>query len=109
MNIWLLLVLCGISTYLIRLSFIAFFSGREIPTWLNSSLRFIPPAVLSVIIFQALFYPTNTLNINLTNTRMLAGVVATAIAWKTRNALLTILIGMAVLVVLNLLIPSPAI
>ncbi len=105
MNIWLLLIICGIFTYLIRLSFIAFFSGREIPVWLSRSLRFIPPAVLSVIIFQGLFYPANQLDVSLSNTRLLAGLIAVLVAWKSRNALLTILVGMLALVVLNLLLP----
>lgn len=108
MNIWLLLLLCGIATYLIRLSFIAIFSGRVIPTWLTRSLRFIPPAVLSVIIFQGLFIPVDRLDVSLSNTRLLAGLVAALVAWKFRSALVTILVGMLALIILNLLSPSLA-
>ena len=46
MNLWLALLLGGLLTYLLRLSFIAL-SGREFPTWLERSLRFVPPAVLT--------------------------------------------------------------
>lgn len=106
MNIWLLLLICGGLTYLIRLSFIAFFSNREIPSWLQSSLKYVPPAVLSVIIFQSLFYPADKLAVSMSNTRLLAGLIAGLIAWRTRNALLTILLGMIALVILNLLIPQ---
>jgi len=38
------------------------------------------------------------------NTRLLAGVLAALVAWRTRSPLLTIAAGMAALVVLNLIL-----
>lgn len=105
MNIWIALVVCGLATYLTRLSFIAAFGKREIPEWLKNSLKYVPAAVLSVIACQSLLYPEDTLDISLTNTRLLAGIIAALVAWKTRNALLTIVVGMLALIVLNMLIP----
>lgn len=101
MNIWVLLLICGGMTYLTRYSFIAAFGKRDMPEWLKNALRFVPAAVLSVIACQSLFYPVDKLDISLSNTRLLAGIIAGLVAWRTRNALLTIVIGMAALIALN--------
>jgi branched-subunit amino acid transport protein len=101
MSTWLMLVICGLATFLTRLSFIAVFGKREIPHWLRSSLQYVPVAVLSVIICQSLFYPIDRLNFSLSNTRLLAGLIAGLVAWFSRNAILTILVGIVALVGLN--------
>lgn len=106
MNIWIALIACGVATYLTRLSFIAAFGKREIPEWLKNSLKYVPAAVLSVIACQSLLYPEDELFISFSNTRLLAGIIAALVAWKTRNALLTIIVGMLALVGLNMLIPG---
>jgi branched-subunit amino acid transport protein len=43
------------------------------------------------------------LDLSPTNTRLLAGVIAVIVAWRSRNPLLTIASGMAALLLLNLL------
>jgi branched-subunit amino acid transport protein len=101
MNIWLVLIICGVMTYLTRLSFIAAFGKHAIPEWLRRSLRFVPAAVLSVIACQSLFYPADHFDISWSNTRLLAGIIAALVAWRTRNALLTILVGMVALLAFN--------
>lgn len=103
MNIWWVLIICGVMTFLTRYSFIAAFGKREIPAWLKNSLRFVPAAVLSVIACQSLFYPVDKLDISFTNTRLLAGIIATLVAWRSKNALLTIAVGMAALIALNMI------
>ncbi|MEJ2709069.1 MAG: AzlD domain-containing protein [Anaerolineales bacterium] len=104
MNLWLVIVIGGLLTYALRLSFIAFFGQKEIPTWLQRSLRYVPPAVLSAIIFPELLLPSGTVDLSLHNTRLLAGLLATIVAWRTRNALLTILSGMVALLLLQTLL-----
>ena len=103
MNIWLVMLAGGLLTYLIRLSFIALFGRIRMPGWLVRSLRFVPPAVLSAIIFPELFLPGGHFDISLGNTRLLAGLVAVLVALWKRNTLLTILAGMAVLLLLEAL------
>lgn len=102
MNAWGVILVCGAATYLTRVSFIALFGKREIPVWIRKALRYVPAAVLSVIACQNLFYPADRLDISLSNTRLLAGMVASVVAWSTKNALLTILVGMLAWIVLNL-------
>lgn len=106
MNIWAVMFFGGLLTYLIRLSFIWVFARVAVPRLLRQSLRFVPPAVLSVIVFQELLLRDGRLLISLDNTRLLAGLLAILVAWRTRNPLLTILSGMAALLILNALLPG---
>ena len=93
--LWLTIICIGLLTYGIRLSFITFFGRRQMPPFLQSVLSFVPVAVLSAIIFPALFIVGNKLDISLSNTRLLAGILAAVVAWRTKNVLLTIVVGMA--------------
>jgi branched-subunit amino acid transport protein len=104
MNLWLVILIGGLLTYALRLSFIVFFSQMEIPTWLQRSLHYVPPAVLSAIIFPELLLHDGTLDLSFQNTRLLAGLLAAVVAWRTRSALLTILSGMAALLLLQTLL-----
>ncbi len=103
MNLWILLILGGLATYLMRLSFIALFGRIAIPLWLQRSLRYVPPAVLSAIVFPELIVRQGKVDLSVGNERLIAGVVAALVAWRTRNALWTILAGMAVLYMLQFL------
>lgn len=70
---------------------------------MRRALHYVPPAVLSAIIFPELIYSAGHLDLSLDNTRLLAGVVAILAAWYTKNTLLTILAGLAALLILQLL------
>jgi branched-subunit amino acid transport protein len=100
MNIWLVMLLGGALTFGIRMSFIYLFGRFEIPAMVKRALRFVPPAVLSALIAPALFMPNNTFDFSLNNYRLMAGVVAILVGWRTKNTLLTILTGMAALLIL---------
>jgi branched-subunit amino acid transport protein len=104
MNLWLTLIAAGFVTYATRLSFIVLFGRREIPDLLLRALRFVPPAVLTAIIFPELLMPGGEMDVSLSNVRLLAGLVATLVAWRTKNAVLTILVGMLALWVLQALV-----
>jgi branched-subunit amino acid transport protein len=70
---------------------------------MRRALHYVPPAVLSAIIFPELFYRADTLDISLSNTRLLAGIIAILVAWFSKNTLVTILVGMVALLILQLL------
>jgi branched-subunit amino acid transport protein len=101
MNIWLVIIIGGLITYAIRLSFIVVFGKMQIPPLVSRALRFIPPAVLTAIIFPEVLMPSGKPEITFTNARLLAAVLAGLVAWRTRNAVLTILAGMIALLVLQ--------
>jgi branched-subunit amino acid transport protein len=106
MNIWLLMLIGGLITFGIRFSLIFLFGKFEVPETMRKALHYVPPAVLSAIIFPELIYPSpsSQLDISLGNTRLLAGIVAILVAWYSKNTLLTILAGMIALLLLQLFI-----
>lgn len=102
MNIWLVILLGGLVTFLIRFSLIYLFGRFKIPETMRQALRYVPPAVLSAIIFPELFFQDGTLNLSFENTRLLAGLIAILIAWISKNTLITIIAGMMALFLLQL-------
>ena len=82
------------GTFALRFSFIYLFGKVEMPDWLRGALRFVPPSVLAALVFPALTYPNGALDLSLDNIRLLAGLGGALIAWKTRNVLWTIAVGM---------------
>ena len=101
MTVWLVIVGMGLVTFAIRLSLIILLGRVEVPRLVTRALHFVPPAVLSAIIFPELLRPASRLDLSLGNARLLAGALATVVAWRTKNVLLTIAVGMATLWVLN--------
>lgn len=97
---WLFLLAAGLLTFLTRLSFIALFGRWSPPAGLIRALRYVPPAVLTAIIFPDVLLRNGQLDLSLSNPRWLAGLLAALVAWKTRNIALTIAIGMAALLIL---------
>ena len=104
MNVWLTMIIAGLLTYGIRLSFIVLFGNGEISEPIRRGLRFVPPAVLTAIIFPELLYPIGSQEISLLNTRLIAGILAIVVAWRTKSVMLTILAGMGILWVLEWLL-----
>ena len=70
---------------------------------MRKALHYVPPAVLSAIIFPELLYKANQIDFSFGNIRLLAGIVAILVAWYTKNTLLTILAGMLALLLLQFL------
>ncbi len=101
MSTWLTVLGMVAVTYSVRLSVIALLREGALPSTLRCALRYVPPAALSAIIFPALFMPAGSLDLSAGNSRLLAGLLATVIAWRTRSTLLPIAVGMVALWVLN--------
>ena len=104
MNIWLVMLLGGLITFGMRFSLIYLFGRFEVPEMIRKALHYVPPAVLSAIIFPELFLHDGALNLSLDNYRLLAGLVAIAVAWFTKNTLITIIAGMMALFLLQFLL-----
>jgi branched-subunit amino acid transport protein len=101
LNIWLLMLVGGLITFGIRLSFIFLLEKVKTPDWFKRALRFVPPAVLSAILLPALVQRNNSLDISFHNPQLLAGLAAVLVAWRTRNVLLTIAAGLVALLILQ--------
>jgi branched-subunit amino acid transport protein len=91
--IWALIVVVGAINFAARLSFIALFARREMPPLLARALRHVPAAMLPAIVFAA----PGVLALNAGNVKLIAALVAGFVAWRWRNTLLTIAVGMGAL------------
>ncbi len=97
MTLWLTVLAIGAATYGLRVAFLARSTAGPLPVLLGETLRFVPVAVLSAIIFPALVQPGGVLDLSTGNARLPAGLLAALDAWRTRNALATVGAGMAAL------------
>ncbi|MBA2677003.1 MAG: AzlD domain-containing protein [Ktedonobacteraceae bacterium] len=102
--LWIVVIVSGLLTFAIRLSFILLLDKIKISTVIEQALRFVPLTVLAAIIAPALFLPRGTLDISLSNARLIAGILAILIAWRTKNVFLTIIVGMVCLLLLQFLL-----
>jgi len=103
-NIWLVMLFGGIITFLIRFSFIYLFGKLHVSERVRRALHYVPPAVLSALIFPELFLHEKQLHLALDNYRLLAGLFAILIAYLTKNTFATILAGMLALLLLQALL-----
>ncbi len=99
MSLWLVILLAGLLTYGTRLSFILLLDRIKVPNWFRRGLRFVPAAVLSAIILPELASRNAILDLSLRNPQLYAGALAILVAWRTKNVLLTIIVGMAALLI----------
>jgi branched-subunit amino acid transport protein len=95
--LWLTIAGAGTVTFALRLSFIALVGRTGTPLFLGRALRFVPAAVLTAVVMPLLLYENGALEASLGNERLLAGLVAALIAWRTRSVLFTLGGGMAAL------------
>ncbi len=102
--LWGVILVIGVLTFAIRLSFIALFGYlEEVPDVAERALRYVPPAVLAALTVPALVAvqpDTGTLALD----RLLAGALAGAVAWRTENVFATMGVGMGVLWVVRFLL-----
>ncbi|MFC7155430.1 AzlD domain-containing protein [Halomarina halobia] len=99
LDLWLVILAAGLGTFAIRLSFFLLFERVDtVPPRVRWALSFVPAAVLSALVapeFVALspseFSPA----------RLLAGVLAALVAWRTESVLATIVSGLAAVMVLQ--------
>jgi branched-subunit amino acid transport protein len=101
--VWLAIVVAGIGTFLIRFSFIFLFEYlSEVPDGVERALRFVPAAVLAALVLPALVLVEGVPSISLGNERLLAGIVAAVVAWRTESIFATIAVGMVALLALQM-------
>lgn len=94
-SVWLLFIGAAVGTFALRYSFIYLFGKVEVPVWLQKALRFVPASVLAALVFPALLYPNGTFDFSLNNIHLLAGIGGGLVAWKTKDVLWTIIVGMS--------------
>lgn len=99
---WAVIVGGGIVTYLVRAGLLTVaHRARDLPPRVLDGLRMIPPAALAALVAPAVLRPDGPLL--LWHPRPLAGLLAAAVAWRTRSVVATLLVGGAALVGLTVL------
>lgn len=99
-RVWVAVILGGIGTFSMRASFLmAAHRMADVPPVVQRILRQIPPAALASLVVPAFLRPDG--HFELWTAELAAGAVAALVAWRTRNSILTLVVGMAVLIAVD--------
>ena len=93
-EIWVVMLSIGVLTFLTRLSFIYMHEKWQPPEVVTRALRFVPVAVLTAIFIPEMALQNGELMLSLENIRLMAGTIAILVAWRTKSALWTFVVGM---------------
>lgn len=93
-NEFLLILGMTLVTFGVRYPTLALVGKVPMPPAVIRALRYVPVAVLTAIIATEVFYRDGVLTFNPTNPYFIAALVAIGVSWRTKNLLLTIVLGM---------------
>lgn len=85
-EIWLIILLLGAGTFLIRFSFLGLIGDRPMPPLVLKLLRFTPVAVLPGMVAPLVLWPAATGGVP-DPARLIAAAVTVAVGIWTRNAI----------------------
>ena len=94
MSNWILILYCGLITYLTRFSMIALIKKEMFNDRIREILSFVPSAIFPAIIFPALFINDAGLIEIEGNLKIIAAIIAMIIGIITRSILATIFSGL---------------
>lgn len=97
MKLWLVILGMTACTFALRASFLLLPARVQLPDLLVRALRYVPAAVLTAIWAPELLLQKGVLSLSPGNERLLAGIVAIAVAWRFRVTFGTIVAGLAAL------------
>lgn len=100
-TVWSIIIVIGAITFFFRSSFILLQGHINMPPIIIRALRFVPVSVLCALVSPAFLFPSGTLDISLGNLRLIAGVLAGLVAWRTQNLFFTLAAGMIALWILQ--------
>lgn len=92
LTIWLVIVVLGIGTFLIRWSFLGTLGDRQLPDWVLRMLRYTPVAVLPALVAPLVVWPAAAGG-QPDPARMAAATVTVAVGLWTKNMIVAILAG----------------
>lgn len=98
---WLLTVLLGIGTFLIRFSFLGILGGRQLPGWLLLHLKYVGAAVFPALVTPLTLWPEATGG-TLDPARIIAALAALVAGLKI-SLVAAILAGMGTLYLIQFL------
>lgn len=83
-EVWTIIVLLGIGTYLIRFSFLGIIGSRPLPPLVLRLLRYTPVAVIPGLVAPLVLWPAATGG-QPDPARLLAAAVTMIVGWWTRS------------------------
>jgi branched chain amino acid efflux pump len=98
---WALIAGMSVVAFLTRAVFVLPGSHLRLPATAERVLRYAPAAALMAIIVPELAFTQDAVSISMQNPRLVAGIVAFALAAATRSILATIAGGMTVLLLIR--------
>jgi len=98
---WALIAGAALVSFFSRAIFVLPGSHLRLPSTAERALRYAPAAALMAIVVPDLALMHGAVSISAGNPKLIAGLVAFALAASTRSILLTIAGGMAVLILLR--------
>jgi branched-subunit amino acid transport protein len=96
-NEFLLITGMALVTFAVRYPVLALVGKIQMPERIFKALRYVPPSVLAAIILPEMVLREGQLALSPDNARLVAGIVGGLVAWRTKNLLLTIVLGMLTL------------
>lgn len=102
--IWWVMVICGLMTFSMRFVMFSDIAPKQLPSWLEEALGFVPIAVLTAIIVPAVIIAPEGGLMLAGNARLPAALVAVTAALVTRSVLVTIGSGLGALWCLDWLV-----
>ncbi|MEM7752467.1 MAG: AzlD domain-containing protein [Pseudomonadota bacterium] len=85
-TIWVIILVMGLGTYLIRFSFLGLVGDRKMPEWVLRHLRYTPVAILPGLVAPLVMWPEATGG-TLDPIRFAAAAVTVGVAWWWKNML----------------------
>jgi len=101
LKLWLVIIVVGTLNYVSRLSFIAVFARRSMPSWLARMLKYVPAAMLTALILPMVI-DWKAEATDFTTPKVVAALIAAAVAYFTRSTLKTLFSGMVAVWLLQL-------
>ena len=85
-DIWTIIAVMAVATYLVRFSFLGLIGDRKMPDWVLRHLRYTPVAVLPGLIAPLVVWPEATGG-ETDPVRLAAALMTVAVAWWRGNML----------------------
>ncbi len=95
-EIWVIIILSGVGTYLIRFSFLGLIGNRDMPAWVLRHLRYTPVAVIPGLVAPLVLWPQATGG-DFDVPRIMAAIATVLAGLWLKNILASIGVGAAVL------------
>ena len=94
MSNWVLIIYCGLITYLTRFSMIALIKKEMFNDRIREVLSYVPSAIFPAIIFPAIFLDNSGSILIEDNPKIMAALIATLIGIFSRSIIATIFSGL---------------